>query len=670
MASLSLAFDIIAKDRASDTLDKVGGKADGLGSKLGKVGKIAATAIGGAAVAAVGGFSAALAQGVKDAVSFETLQRKTEAVLRSTGNAAGTSVKGVQDLAASLEHMSGVDEELIINSQNVLATFTQVRNVGQDRIFDKATASALNMSVALGQDLQGATTMLGKALNDPIKGVTALGRAGVQFTQAQKDQIRAMVESGNVMGAQKIILGELETQFGGVAKAAGSGLAGDMARLKDAFSDAFRELGTRILPHLSEFATWAAARLPGAIDTVVGAFSAFASLLRDEVVPVVQRVVEFMRDHWQPILGALAAVVAGVVVPAFIAWAAAAGSAAAAQIAAAAPAIALAGAIAAVAAGVVYAYQNFEGFRNVVDGVARFFIDTAWPMVQRFADDIVKKFGELRDYAATIWPQIREAIGHAINAAKVVIETTLGVIRVVWRTVGDEMLGYARAVWDTIGGVVEGAMKAIQGGIKTVLAVINGDWSDAWDGIKTVLAGVWDSITAVVRGGIAAAHMVIKGGIDTIAAVWRTTWGAMRDFFGGVMDRIKGIVAPIIDWIIDKVEWAARRLSEVREMFDFGADLSRGSVVGGVRLGGQRALGGPVMPRSMYLVGERGPEMFVPHSSGTIVPNHALGGPVHTELHIHGDIYGVDDLRRTWDDWYQGTIAAGAARRIVQRATR
>jgi hypothetical protein len=61
---------------------------------------------------------------------------------------------------------------------------------------------------------------VGKALNDPIKGVTALGRAGVQFTAQQKEQIAALVESGDVAGAQTIILQELETQFGGAAEAA------------------------------------------------------------------------------------------------------------------------------------------------------------------------------------------------------------------------------------------------------------------------------------------------------------------------------------------------------------------------------------------------------------------------------------------------------------------
>src|SRR5262245_66611796 len=76
------------------------------------------------------------------------------------------------------------------------------------------------MSAALGQDGKASAIQLGKALNDPIKGVTALQRVGVSFTKSQKNQIKALVESGNTLGAQKVILRELGKEFGGAAKAA------------------------------------------------------------------------------------------------------------------------------------------------------------------------------------------------------------------------------------------------------------------------------------------------------------------------------------------------------------------------------------------------------------------------------------------------------------------
>lgn len=259
MAGRNVQFDIIANDKASKTFDHVGDSAERTGGRLGKLGgaaKVAGLAIGGAAVGGVLAFGAALTQGVKDAASYQDLAARTANVLKQTGNVAGTSVAGVQELAGKLESLSGVDEELIINSQNVLATFTSIRNVGKDRIFDQATASALDMSVALGTDLQGATILVGKALNDPLKGITALSRSGVSFTKQQKDQIKAMVEAGDTMGAQKLILGELNKEFGGAAKAAGQGFNGSLARLKDTIGDTFRNLGTKLLPTVTKLANW------------------------------------------------------------------------------------------------------------------------------------------------------------------------------------------------------------------------------------------------------------------------------------------------------------------------------------------------------------------------------------------------------------------------------
>lgn len=284
----SLAFDILARDKSSRTMDKIGGKAKSMGDRFDSVGKGIAKSVGVVALGGVVALAAGLALGARSAISFEQVTLKTAAAIKSTGNVANISVGGVQAMAASLEHMSGVDEELIINAQNVLATFTKVRNevgAGND-IFDQGTKAALNMSVALGTDLQSATIMVGKALNDPIRGITALRRAGVQLTQAQEEQIRVMVESGDVMGAQKVILAELETQFGGVAEAAGSGLAGDLARTQDAVSDLGREIGTTALPVLADMAGFVTAEVVPAVKTMFGIVGEAVEIFSDLPGPV------------------------------------------------------------------------------------------------------------------------------------------------------------------------------------------------------------------------------------------------------------------------------------------------------------------------------------------------------------------------------------------------
>jgi hypothetical protein len=304
---VSLKYRLLGHDDgASRAFDKVGKSAEGLHRTMTTVGRVLG------AVAA-GGFlalGAAMVKGVKDAESYQTLQLKTQAVLKSTGNVAGTSVKQVDALAASLETMSGVDEELIVNSQNVLLTFTKVRDEagkGND-VFTQGTKAALDLSVAMGEDLQSATVQVGKALNDPIKGMTALQRVGVSFTAAQKDQIAAMLKSGNTMGAQKVILGELNKEFGGAAKAAGSGFGGAMARVQDVVGDTFRSIGQKLLPKLTDLGNWLASTgIPkviefgkklatelGKIDwsAILGKAGDIASSIKDKLAPVAKAIVD------------------------------------------------------------------------------------------------------------------------------------------------------------------------------------------------------------------------------------------------------------------------------------------------------------------------------------------------------------------------------------------
>ena len=260
MSVNTLRFNFLADNNFSRTANKVGDDTDSLAKKVGKFGKTAAIAFGAVAAGGVLALGKAFKDGVTAADAYQKLALKTGAVIKSTGNQAHISVGGVQALAAQLESLGTTDEELIINSQNVLATFTNIRNVGKNRIFDMATRSTLDMSVALGTDLQGASIQVGKALNDPIKGVAALTKVGVSFTQAQKDQIKALVESGRTMDAQKIILGELNKEFGGAAKAAGSGFSGAVFRAKDAIGDLERDIAAKALPALTSIADWVATK--------------------------------------------------------------------------------------------------------------------------------------------------------------------------------------------------------------------------------------------------------------------------------------------------------------------------------------------------------------------------------------------------------------------------
>jgi hypothetical protein len=162
-------------------------------------------------------------------------QAQLASALKSTSNAAGQSVSALNRHAAALQKVTTFGDDAINGAQALLLTFTKI----QGDTFPKATEAVLNVATAMGTDLKSAAVQVGKALNDPILGVTALARSGIQFTQSQKDTIKTLVETGRQAQAQTIILKELETQFGGSAKAARDTLGGALKALGESFGDLF-----------------------------------------------------------------------------------------------------------------------------------------------------------------------------------------------------------------------------------------------------------------------------------------------------------------------------------------------------------------------------------------------------------------------------------------------
>jgi hypothetical protein len=235
-------------------------------------------AFGGIISKSAGLFAGAFAavQGVKvfggfinDARESEKISRITANAIRATGGAAKISADQVGALATSISNKTAIDDEQVQTAANMLLTFKNIRNeTGKNNdIFNRATQAAADLSIQFG-GIDGASKQLGKALNDPVKGISALSKAGVTFTEQQKKQIKTLVESGNVLGAQKIILAEIEGQVGGAAAAS----ADPVEKLKVVAGNLAEEIGGFLLPTVNKFATFATGTL---IPGVRGLFSLF-----------------------------------------------------------------------------------------------------------------------------------------------------------------------------------------------------------------------------------------------------------------------------------------------------------------------------------------------------------------------------------------------------------
>jgi len=275
-----LRFNIIGDSRSlKRALNGAAKDVKGFKSKLGGIGSIAAGVFGGgAALAGLSSLTHQLGSVVTEAREAAKVGRMTDAVIKSTGGAANVTASQVSRLAEAISNKTGIDDEQIQSAENLLLTFTNVRNeVGKGNdIFNQASQAAIDMSVALGTDSKSAAIQLGKALNDPVKGITALSRAGVSFTKEQKDQIKVLVASGKTLEAQKMILAELGKEFGGAAAAASD----PMQRLDTTVNNLKERIGTALLPYIEKAATWLGEKLPQAIDKLSG----WLSELRDGFV--------------------------------------------------------------------------------------------------------------------------------------------------------------------------------------------------------------------------------------------------------------------------------------------------------------------------------------------------------------------------------------------------
>lgn len=199
-------------------------------------------------------FVGVITDGIAEASEWQSAMAQTEAVVKSTGGAAGLTAQQMGDLAGQLSAVTGASvfsDDAILGAENVLATFTQIS--GQN--FSGATSAILDVSQALGQDLQGTAIQVGKALNDPVKGITALTRVGVTFSDEQQAVIKSLAETGNVAGAQRVILDELAKEFGGSAAAAAGTFAGKQAQLNEQFNNIKQSLGEAVMPLLGMLLT-------------------------------------------------------------------------------------------------------------------------------------------------------------------------------------------------------------------------------------------------------------------------------------------------------------------------------------------------------------------------------------------------------------------------------
>jgi len=262
----TLTLDLIAKIGGfTGPMDKAGRAAKQSSSEMVVAAKQAAlawSALGEVAAGVVAGFSVASIFGrfVTETRNAEKEQAQLGAVLRSTGESAGynrTQLNEMADAMARATTFSGGD---ITQAQTTLLAFTGV--VGNQ--FNKALQSAADMAARTGKTVKEAAELIGRALDVPSEGLSALTKQGFRFTEDQKKLALAMESTGNVAGAQGIILKALNESYGGAAAAARDTFGGALEALHNTVSDLLTGEGSLDSAKAAVFALNDALASPGA----------------------------------------------------------------------------------------------------------------------------------------------------------------------------------------------------------------------------------------------------------------------------------------------------------------------------------------------------------------------------------------------------------------------
>lgn len=486
-----------------------------------------AAKVAGAAIAA--GIGVALKGAIDEAREATKATAQTNAVIESTGGVANVTAKELGNLSNAISAKAGIDDEAIQSAGNLLLTFKDVRDeVGRGNdVFSQALPVITDMSVAMKQDLKSSTIQVGKALNDPIKGMTALARVGVTFTKGQKDQVKALVESGDKMAAQKIILRELKSEFEGSAGAQ----ADPFDKFRVAIDNLKETVGMQLLPVLGDAADilsdWMLQLQTG--TGPLGRFGKKVGIVFDEVKSVVLPALEAVKSAF----GDLTPTFQGVAV----------GAAGALAIFAVGGPWALG--IAAVVAGAVLIKRNWETIGPIFEMVKTKIVG-AFQDAAIWVKGAISTIAQALDLGGDNMRQFGNAVRNVVDIAKV----ALGALATYWKFIFEKIvLPVVKRVMPGIQQIFQGVFRTIGGLIKLFTGIFTGDFRKMWEGIKQIFSGALKALGGVIRAATAPLRAAA-------AAAAKGVWNGIKSVGGLIYDAGKWLVNKAIDGIQSRLKGA------------------------------------------------------------------------------------------------------------------
>ena len=576
--------------------DKTGSRAQAMGKKFDAAGK-KMTLMATVPIAAFIGGSVAKFNEQEKAIA------EVNSAIDSMG-VAWTTTEKLQQRAADLQSNSTYGDEEILHMQSVLLTFGNIT----DDVFNRAEQNALDMSAALGQDMQSSAIMLGKALNDPATGLTALTRVGVSFSEQQKEQIKAMAEAGDMMGAQDLMLQALESQFEGTAKAVSETAGGQMKQAMNDFGDAMESVGAVVAPilvslagHVSKLAQWFQ-NIPGPVQKIVVGLMLLVAAVGPILLIVSKMITVF--TVLKPVLLAIGAAMGGISLPV----------------------LAVVAAIAAAIAIGILIWKKwdviFPAIKGVVEPVMNAIKDV-FEKVMNFIRPLVEvTLTAIKVVFEVVFNIIKTLVMVVFNAIKLYIQVTLKIWQTIiaialWaiKAVFDKVTKAVRKAWEFVWGKIGGTVKDAWALIKRIVGSIKDFIINTFNTVRTRVVSIWNGIYNFFAPKIAAVKTLFVDGFtfikDKISAI-----------FSGFGEIIKGAFKSAMNWVIDKINWAIDKINGIIGGMNKvpGVNISKISRLSNLGFGGENLAGS-------FRVGDRGkPEVVTLPAGSSVKPVPAMGG--------------------------------------------
>lgn len=507
------------------------GKIEGASSKFGNFASIAGGIVAAGALQKIGGF---LKDGATGAMEDAAAMDRLKVAVENTGVSFDTRSKSIDEAIKK-------GQSLAFSDGDVMAALTNLTNAtgDSDEALRRLTL-AQDLARGTGMSLEQASKLLGKTSDE---NTATLARYGIQLDKNATAQD---------------VMNEVDKRFGGQAAAFAESDAGKWAQLQLQMTELQETIGGMLIPVFSLLVT------------------VFAG-----VMTALQPVTDFIGNNIQPIMLGLAAAISVIVIPAFVAWAIAAGAAALATITAMAPVLAIAAAVGIAVAALYLAWStNFLGIRDITQQVIDFvrpYVETALAAIQTAFDTVLPyvtaavetAWGAIQVVFETVFPIIQTIVETYVLAWQTIIETALGIILGIFQTVWPVIQGVVATILPIIASVVETYIGAILTVVQTVLPLVQAVFSLVWDGIKLYV----DTVLGLIATAVSVGMYLIKDIIGPIlgalkSEVWDPIWNGIKatvDTVIGVAGGVGGVVGSVTTGLGDVVSAITGKLEDLRD---------------------------------------------------------------------------------------------------------